>query len=94
MRYRNVVIKCKKKDTESLQKYLFKLKYHWNDNGTKHRHVKNFDNRYVDCEYIYFIIKNDTSFSYIYYNPTNDKLQLLEYPKFIRKEKLIKLNKV
>jgi len=103
MKYRNVVIRCKKKDAESVQKYLFKLKYHWIDNGKKHRHVKDFNFTLYNNEYIYFVIKNDTSFHYTGFDPrthegyhkyTKVELQLLDYPKFIRKEKLKKLNDV
>ena len=96
MKYRNIVIRCKKKDAEAVQKYLFKLKYHWIDNSKKHRHVKDF--KPLDC--IYFIIKNDTSIHYTGYDPTQldnfkkSNLQLLHYPQFIRKEKLKKLNSI
>ena len=105
MRYRNIVIKCKKKDAEEVQKYLFRLKYHWIDNGEKHRHVKDFNNKFVTENYIYFVIKNDTSFHYTFHDPTgsfhkdnvylkDEKLQLLVYPQFIRKEKLKKLKNI
>ena len=103
MKYRNVVIKCKKKDAEEVQKYLFRLKYHWIDNGTKHRHVKDFNFILNKNEYVYFIIKNDTSFHYTGFDPrthslhhkyTRVELQLLNYPQFIRKEKLKKLDNV
>jgi len=106
MKYRNVVIRCKKKDAEAVQKYLFRLKYHWIDNGKKHRHVKDFTNiPYIkNQDYIYFVIKNDTSFHYTGFDPrtqgdghhryTKVEFQLLDYPKFIRKEKLKKLNNV
>jgi hypothetical protein len=89
MKYRNVIIKCKKEKFEELQKYLFKLKYSWIDNGNKHRHIKTFN----DEQYI--VIHNDA----IMYNEPQwllllniKKYRVIKYPNFIRKEKLQKLN--
>jgi hypothetical protein len=90
MKYRNVIIKCKSEDASDLQKHLFKLKYHWTDFDNKHRHVKDFS--FVD-RYIYFVIKNDSSIHYTFF-PTDHNLKLLDYPRFIRKEKLLKLKNV
>jgi len=72
-----VIIACKKKDAESLQKYLFRLKYYWIDFTTgintndskKHRHIKNFNNKFITENYIYFIIFNDT-FTCSFYKPS------------------------
>lgn len=94
MKYKNIAIKCRKEDAETVQKHLFKLKYYWIDNGTKHRHLKYFNHKFMS-EHIYFIIKNDTSIHYTNYNPTNFKnnedLELIDYLKLIRREKLKRL---
>ena len=94
MKYKNIVIQCKKEKTEELQKYLFRLKYSWIDNGNKHRHIKNFS------EDVHIIISNDTTMHYRRFRPVilsiekNKGFRFVKYPQFIRKEKLLKLQKV
>jgi len=90
MKYKNVVILCKQADTESLQKYLFRLKYSWIDSGKKNRHIKEFSTDMC------IVISNDTTMHYRLFIPTMSYKdhKFIKYPQFIRKEKLLKLKNV
>jgi hypothetical protein len=90
MKYKNTIIYCKKEKTEELQKYLFRLKYHWYASGIKNRIIRHFN--YDVC----IIIRNDRSLTFttirVAYTNFTD-FTCVTYPVFIRKEKLEKLNK-
>ena len=103
MKYKNTIIVCKKENAEELQQYLFKLKYHWINNGFKNRESREFKTDFC------IIIRNDRSIesrirftnglgsscSSTLFVHILDKLKdfkILYYPQFIRKEKLKKLN--
>ena len=99
MKYKNVLIICKKEYGEELQKYLFKLGYYYFIKGKKDRHI--IDNGHYDfC----IIIKNDRSLAWrnqffiekvltVYKNMYND-LEILNYPNCVRLDKLKKLKLV
>ena len=54
MKYRKTIIKCENfEESIRLQKYLFKLKYSWRDDGNKHRHIKKISG------ISYIVINND-----------------------------------
>ena len=89
MKYKNVIIEVKNKDSIELQKYLFRHKYKWFDCG--------YDFKYFSSDKFYITIRNDRTMSYHLYSAEiylfNTNFNKLKYPNFVRCEKLKRIAK-